>query len=413
MGRLFELADCDFSEKQIALVEYLLSRLGFQEDSTTDRYLRKLIRTARLFKNNRAIMIDSNMIDRNMMDNPSGLYYQFEDRYLPRRYNIIDFLIDEYKIKKNKNYIIIENQSSQISATDLANFTFCPVGYSLSRSFKIPELISAVVGSKLHDEKRIIGIKSFLEETKTLEPGELIKDVSLDERETIYTVVDSKNKSFFEDIMKGKLIYSGHNNTYNANNLTTFKNSELNFVGQPDYVFENQSGENFVIEEKYMTTVNSASEQFYNNHLMQLASYIYFLIEIKAHYGYLVYWKRYLQYDEHGYFTETRKCLIMKVIREKKYEDILLKTFSDVKLFMEKKYFNLSNEMLIPEKCAGCAFSMYCGHKNRRRNQVSLPYQRGYHNLYQCRFPEILIRKDESIQNTNNTLNMEELIYDK
>jgi CRISPR/Cas system-associated exonuclease Cas4 (RecB family) len=390
MSDTFDLTDTGFSEKQSALIEYLMLRLGFSKGSFSNQYLRKLLSKAHLHRNVRAIKIEES----DFANNPPDFYFRHEDRYLPRKYNIIDFLIDEYKIKKNKSYEIARSVTDFVSATDLANFTYCPVGYSLSKSFQIPPLISAERGKTLHEEAWLIRIKGFLESTEL--KTEVIDSADQDnfystDSENITDILTPENIPFFEDIKSAKLVYSGHSQTRDMKSY--FKNDTFNFVGQPDYVFENKDGETFIVEEKYKTMFGSGHDPLYSNHKIQLASYIYYLDELKASYGYLVYWVKQREVEEDGYINESRRCFVKKIIKSVAVKEFLDNAYNDLVSYIEKKYLCFNPEGLSPTRCASCVFSMYCGHKTGRRNQVTLPYQRGYHNLYPAKYPDILKAK--------------------
>jgi len=371
-----------FSSKQIAFVEFLIGKLGFKKDQFTNDYLGQLVDSAYKFKSCR-------LVEKRDEDSHS---HSIEDnqRRLPLRYTIVDFLVDEYNLKKNRNYKTNNTIAAHMSATDLSNFTYCPVSYSLSKTFQIPPLISAESGKALHEDARLIRIKNSL--NKILLDTTQETDSESFQREDITDIITNENKSFFEDIETAKIIFSGHTSD---NTGSYFFNEKRNFYGQPDYIFENKSGSRFVVEEKYKTTTARSHRAFHLNHEIQLASYIYYLNELKIDYGYLVYWIKYRRWDvENQQYTSEKFCHVKRINRNETVEKHLEDAYQRVKSFSEKKSLKVDTENINPAKCASCVTSMYCGHKTKRIKHVSLPYSKNHHALYYAPFPEILKKSE-------------------
>jgi CRISPR/Cas system-associated exonuclease Cas4 (RecB family) len=370
----------ELTEKQEAFVKYLLKRLGFSKGEALEKYLEKLEVVAHIYRIYRAIMQDE--IEN---DDPPPYYWFDGEKFLPEKYDIVDFLLDEYKLKKEKKYEINRNISTNISATDLANYTFCPIGYSIGRSFDIKRLSLSETGAQLHAQCRLLRRLGFSKG----KPAEFEEEGF----EYLDYYITEENKAFFNEIENSQLIFSGHSE--NEHSIKYFLNSNISFIGQPDYVFRNKDGKVFIIEEKFKRERYRGFDTFFRNHKVQLASYIYFLDELNAAYGYLVYW----MYDYIENHLHYERCLVQRVDKSENAEKFLNEAYNGVKDFMQKKYYNFNTEILDPKKCASCVYCMYCGHKNGRRNQVSLPYQRGYHNLYPAEFPEILRHESEDQPN--------------
>ena len=320
-------------------------------------------------------------------------YYDFNGvNYLPTRFTIIDFLVLEYRYKKEKLYKIKKNNTNLISATDLANYTYCPIGYSIGQTFQTPKNQLGEVGSKKHEEhclffnlqkkSNVKHIKIETEDDQITEKIDLFDNYRNDE-----------TNSFFDDLDNSELIYYGHNID---NEEKYFINNEKGFIGQPDYILKNSSNKYFVIEEKFKRSKYSNENYFFSNHKVQLASYIYFLNKYKIEYGYLVYWL----YDYKDYNFEINKCKVLRVNRNNNIESYLLNKYDLINNFKTKKYLNVKIDDIDPVKCANCVYVFICAHKNKRQNQVSLPYQSGYFNLYYAKYPEEL--KKVEIKNEIN-----------
>ncbi len=375
-----EFLDIYFSEKQQAYVNYLLTRLGFRFGGELDEYIEKLASVARIHRNIRAIW----PVAGDEGNNPPDYYWWDGEKYLPERYTLVDFLIDEYNLKRKKEYEINRNIRDHISATDLSDFTFCPIGFSIGKSFETTRLTTAETGIKLHENCRL-GKRMDLEFEK---PDDRPVD-SEDKEDKISSHIDEENEAFFNEIRTSELIYSGHSS--NSESKKFFRNEELNFLGQPDYVFRNARGEVFIVEEKFKREKHNGFDAFFRNHKVQLASYIYYLNHFNAKYGYLVYW----MYDYADYGISYDRCKVLKLIRSDGTSSFLKSAYEGVKSFKQNRFYDLSNRMLYLKKCASCVYCMYCGHKNGRKKQVTLPYQRSFHDLFPAVYPEILKRKDQ------------------
>jgi len=372
------------TEKQIIFRNYLLTRLGFQESEYRDEYVEYLSEIAFIHKGIAAI--EEKDWDE---DNPKPYYYlDYEfDRYLPEYFTIVDFLVWEYKLKKGRNFKLLEKKSNYISATDLANYTYCPIGYSIGKTFEIPKNHLGEIGTNKHEEHRLIqSIK--LESIKT-EDIDFEPEDEEEKEEPFQSFITGENEKFFDDINESELVFSGH--TKNDNSEKYFINETKNFIGQPDYIFKNKFGKYFVVEEKFKRQKASNQNYFFRNHKVQLASYIYYLNKYKIDYGYLVYWL----YDYNNYRCDIEECKVLKINRTQSVESFLDSAYKSVTIFNEKRFLNLELNELNPKKCANCVYVLLCAHKNKRKNQVSLPYQWSYFKLFWAAYPDEL-KKEEN-----------------
>lgn len=348
------------TEKQIAFKDYILKRLGFNEGNYLTEYYNELFsRYSKIF--------DAQTLE-DYMERVAinGKLTDSEKQFFKEK-NIMTFLKKEYDLKGTASYKEQMGKSNYISATDLSNFTFCPVAYSISKTFKVEESESAKLGSELHKKHRLVNLFWPIE----------------DYLDSSYSK-DESNKQFFEDIHMSTLIFAGHSSEENAEKY--FLNDEIGFIGQPDYVFENPNGEKFIVEEKYKSLKSIENNIiFFDNHKIQLQSYIYYLNQFNAQYGYLVYWI----YNEKNH-NRVEACKVYKVNKNANVIELLDSTLKKVQRFNSQKQFDIDKEFLNPKKCANCAYCQCCGHKNKRINQVELPYKRQYHNLYYAEYPEIL-----------------------
>jgi CRISPR/Cas system-associated exonuclease Cas4 (RecB family) len=378
------------TEKQTILMNYLLNRLGFQESDYRDEYVEFLTRIAFIHKGIAAIE------EKDWDEGNPKPYYYFDDeyeRYLPKYFTIVDFLIWENKLKKERNFKVQEKQSNYISATDLANYTYCPVGYSIGKTYLTPKNHLGEIGTKKHEEHRLI--QSFKAPIDKVDITEKEDEEPLEPKERPFKrFIKSDNEKFFDDINNSELIFSGHSTNDSSNEY--FINKEKMFIGQPDYIFKNKDGKYFVIEEKFKRHKESNQNFFFRNHKVQLASYIYFIDKYKIEYGYLVYWL----YDYSNYYFEVEDCNVLKLNRTQSAETFVDSAHKAVNTFNERKFFDLDLTELNSKKCANCVYILLCGHKNKRNKQVTIPYQSNYFNLFGVEYPEEL--KKENDENKNS-----------
>lgn len=333
----------------------------------------------------------------------------FAERYLNYlesiygRSAIIECLLEEVNLKKNKTEISKKDFNNQFfSATDLANYRYCPVAYSIGKSFNIskPNGVDLTdIGKFLHEKLlliRQIGSKNIASHSNRFE---------IDSDPVIRTIISSE------------LILCGH-----SNDNVLFTNKNENYSGSPDYIFKDQNNRYFVVEEKfqkksdyrkyeryfeyysYKYQTDSFEDQslqdkldkasnwadskifFYPNHELQALSYIRNIQDYKLEYGYLIYWF----YDiENGYPYIHRvgiKRLEMNEETENQYKLYVTQLYDLTKNGKQR----FEKDKLHPNKCAACVVSKYCGHKTGNFEAFSFPYDKNDIKIYPTVFPESL-----------------------
>jgi CRISPR/Cas system-associated exonuclease Cas4 (RecB family) len=308
------------------------------------------------------------------------LYQKYElegELFVPLTFGSFHYQMLESRNKKNKSFNKKINTNNLISATDLANFTYCPASYSIGKTFETDMVRSAEIGSNFHAQNRLIKWLKPVSESQILAETE-------DNQHERVLIEDENNKYFFDDIRFSELIYSGHNN----NEQKYFINKKGNFVGQPDYVFQNSKGEKFIVEEKFKFKKADNFETFFNNHKVQLASYIYGLDKFEANYGYLIYWN--YNFDYKTQKANIVECKVLKISKSDQVRSFLIDTFNSLNIFIKNKKQDFNSENLNPKKCANCVVNRFCGHKTGRFNDLEVPYNDRYLKLESIPFPEEL-----------------------
>jgi CRISPR/Cas system-associated exonuclease Cas4 (RecB family) len=359
-----------FTEKQANLGRYVLEGLDFYPHDFTKAYVDILAHSAYRFRSLSNLSPDAVLQQRKQAYERSGTafrlsrldppdffeYDPFQDMFVKKNYSIIDYLIHEYTVKNNYwRYQKEYKASTFISATDIANYSYCPAAYAISKTFALPATEAAVTGTKLHNEVKLSSqYQGVLQGRRDYE--------------------DTINQSFFQEIRTSKIIHSGH-----STQVKNFLNRSESVVGNPDYIFQKRSGEKFMVEEKFLR--KKTNTPFYQNHVLQLATYLKYIEQHPAKYGHLLYWF----YEKND---ETIRISAAKVltIQLAEYNAVLDSNITRLRSFQKSQnsFFDLT--LLTPAKCAGCAYNRLCGHKTGRYNDITLPYDSRYLQMYRSSY---------------------------
>jgi hypothetical protein len=367
------------SPRQLIFAEYLLRRLGYVDKELMLEYLKKSEDV-----NGRYLHIQNEKTGNNGYIFYFS-YYKFDNS------GCIEELLNEINIRKHPNKINQKKiQKNIISATDLASFNFCPISFSISNSFEI-EYPS-------NDEKRNHGI-NFHENMRLISSKE-INNYGYERHIAI-------NNPTINKIRSCKCLFIGH-----QGDKVNFTNSDSNFIGQPDYLFQDPSGKYFVVEEKfrYLNSYISADDMnnpelyekfekrqskikkvFYENHIIQLSAYIEYIKEYKIDYGILIYWF----YDLNNGIPLIHE-VSHKIIYRKEHKELLDRTKIELENFISTGEMKLENK-LNQKKCAACVVNKYCAHKNGQIEHLSFPYKTEDLKLSLIEFPSEL-KKDNNSQ---------------
>jgi CRISPR/Cas system-associated exonuclease Cas4 (RecB family) len=349
---------------EIAHLKYALGKLGFKNEVITNNFLEGLYKHVyQKYQNKKKTSVNKRGWE---------TYSAYDERdFALFTYRIIKgeaifkkprFLYDESVFKIISDYAVTETNLSYVSATDISSFVFCPVSYCIKKSFNEDEPNEeAIIGTELHEENRLVGYvagsKNKFEFTGSVTESKFY---------------NSQNKDFFDDLRNSNINYVGHNNTTKK----YFKSSKGKFVGQPDYVFTNRNGENFIVEEKYRN-LKKELRSLRDNHKAQLASYIIGLDELKANYGYLVYW--YYSYEDNKRYV--KKCVAFRIDKSESDQQIIRYAYKNIVNLNAGHNYSFNNSELDANKCANCIVRKFCGHKTGRLNKVSIPYSKEYYGL--------------------------------
>lgn len=390
-------------DRQSIYIDYLFERLDFVDDTFKIQYFNELIYSCEKFYRFGAISRQefNNRYENLFEKEPyraeyfknNYFYDHNDDLYIPDKYNfgIIDYLQLEISIKTKRNVHLKPLTTPFISATDIASYTYCPASFAISKSFILPKTSSAITGTALHE-------KTFL--LKMLTDARYDEAQFLDKNWADYTddidiLLNDTNSDHFKIIEASKLIFCGHKKKNNSNKV--FKGGKNStFIGQPDYLFLSDTNEYFVVEEKFIGN-NGENAVFYENHINQVASYMYGINDYPISFGFLIYW----YYDT---FRKDEKAYIRRIAIKKIEKTLTLKNritciFSSIASLKKNKTIDFDLDSRNAKRCANCVYSLYCGHKTGNFEKISLPYSVGFMRTKNVEFPNDL--KNEKDQRTN------------
>ena len=321
-----------FSKGQSKYINYLLRRIGFNDNYLIDEYLRYLWHRHRhQISENSTLKIS-----------PAEFCIDYIKKEVEFRY-----YLEQIRLKK-----LIE--SNIITSTDLSNFVFCSASYSISKSFHIDqpiELFWISKGIDLHKTLRFIKRESPIVYSES--------DISS---------LNARQREKIERIRNCELIFAGH-----KSDQQYYINQSVNWKGQPDYIFRDPLHRFFVVEEKFRYCFRE-SDNFgiiFKNHCVQLQSYINYIQEYNIEYGILIYWYYDFYYKEQ---IPNIHALSIKVFKKNSFTNLLRNTHDAISQFHVKKVSRFSFNGSTLNKCTACSVNWYCAHKTVNEEYVRLPY---------------------------------------
>ncbi|WMX13198.1 hypothetical protein [Aureispira sp. CCB-E] len=326
----------------------MLKKIGFKIDRVRKNYLKALI--------------NLEYTESWTMGFPNDYSRNFQVLMLGRA---IKRLYKEIELKATTSSFLTINYN-MISASEVGNFVFCPVSYSIQKSLLVDEDPESNV-ELIWDEKKIL-----LDRINAYKKAKNINHAfSSEEMNKIGTLPKSIGY-----ILSSKILQENKKNKKSI----IFYNKANDFCGVPDYWLSNN--ENFVVEEKF-TRYNEnkvSSENEYLNHKAELLAQMIELDKLGAKNGYIIYWLwnfekvRYENRVSTDYRLRNVKIHEVKLTPEnrKYYNQVIL----NIRDFNTKKAINFNVNSLKPNKCINCGVSQYCHHKTGLIPQIQLPYNK-------------------------------------
>lgn len=404
------------SHKQILFRDFLLKRLGFVQDDFLNEYADALEKASPRFRylgKEKKVFDEFGENPKPEFDKPFTEYEDKGDYYLPTKFNIIDFLDYELNLKRKKGVKLKHINNSYVTATDLSNYTYCPVSFAINRTIETEKIESAIIGTSIHEKNILL---NYLKPFQNIEfVGMAFKEV--ESQLTFVDLINEQNQNFIEEVKKSEILFSGH--TVSENEKKYFNNKKENYYGQPDYIFKNKTTDCvFVVEEKFQfvpkdpiqfeySRYTQEEEQkiikkrnedyFFQNHINQLNSYIHGIIDYPIKYGYLVYWK----YEMDNGYPYIISCSVLKVNKTEQGKESFIDIFQKVYRTMKNNGGQFDLTTRNPSKCSSCVSNVLCGHKTGKYKDFTFPYNLKFLNLSFAEFPEELKKKEEKTKQTD------------
>ncbi len=410
------------THKQELFKNYLIKKIGFIEDTFLNKYIPLLEAASpklKLLGKQKKVWSEDRQRYLPEKEDSHNTYIEKENYFIPEKFNVIDLLNIELNTKKSNDYTSKDLNLKFISATDISNFTYCPVSFAISKTFELPKLESAILGTSQHEKQILIRClrPSIANEYISFHDAMMTDFTRFENPFSLHSVLNDENKLFFDELSESSVIFYGHHNNETKNKY--FKSTNGGFVGQPDYIFKNDTTNDiFVVEEKFQFVpkdpsnfyYSSYSEEeekkiiekrtrksFFNNHINQLSSYIYGIGEYDIRYGYLVYWK----YELDNKNPNIVGCDVLRIEKTENGRKQIRDIFISLKKLITDKSGVFDIDKRVPAKCANCVSNLLCGHKTGRFTAFSVPYSKDYLKIYFAPFPEGL--KKEVLPTESNS----------
>lgn len=404
------------TELQNIYYNYLLAKLNFNKDEFFKGYIQELTKSCSRYRSLGAKKARYDPKTKELLlpyDHDFKKYQLEGELLLPTSFSMIDYLHMECEIKRKRKYYTLKTDVKSVTASQISSFTYCPVSFSISRTFKVQKLISATVGESFHQQHRLLNYVQIDVGSGQCSTPAKPKNLISFKRE-----IDSDAAALVEEIHDSVAVHV--DNSESGQDAKVYTSKDGKYSGKPDYIFfNNKSKEYFVVEEKFqcIPKMPDASElkrwryehksyaeeilrirsdvDFFENHLNQLRSYIYGVKEFKLSHGYLVYWRYSIEKatnHENKHTCKVEQVRAKKILRsDNSNRQKLVSVFKHIQSFLTKgeMEFNIETQRN-PNKCANCVVGYLCGHKTGRFSQVTAQYQEDFLKLTNVPFPEEL-----------------------
>lgn len=348
-----------------------IKKLGFRDDRTLENYVNELSNNyAKEVSNQRTSIYNepSKSADLSIVAKMIFREVEKEHDFRANKKVSLENQVEGANYKTIVDFLIKPKDYSYVTASDIANYIFCPVRYCISKTFTAEETNEAKKGTYLHAENRLVSYMT------------LDKEFIITTQFVNNNLRDKSNEKFFDEISSAKILYVGHD----ENSKKYFMSKKGKFVGQPDYVFKNSEGENFMVEEKFKPFGNKRSV-LQSSHKAQIASYVMGLNEFNANHGYVVYWhyayeREYKREYERKYFV-IKRCDVFRVDKSAELQQEIRAVYKSIVSLNDGIIHDFNPNSLNATKCVRCAVRTFCGHKTGRLKTLSSPYDKEYYDL--------------------------------
>lgn len=251
-------------------------------------------------------------------------------RLLREELEMIEIPLVEKKWKKKNTH----------TATDLANFAFCPASYFLNQKYdlNIEEQENVFIGINEHNKQRLLRLA--------------------DRRETKEQKINTQFKNFcvdFSRILKAQAIAQGHGTI----KPVIYYSKKGKLAGIPDYIFKDELSY-FAVEEKFTFKKYEELSELYYSHKIQALTYLYGLDEFAFNEVFVIYW--FVKKDQNGNH-KIYNYRIFPVKRSDANKSTIINTFKAVDNLEVSEACNLPKSFINYNKCIRCNYFKICDYK--------------------------------------------------
>ncbi len=253
--------------------------------------------------------------------------------------------ISERKISKRNNEI-----KKTHSASDLANFVFCPVSYALNQTFYIDinEQENVFIGNNEHEKLRLLNLS----------------DSEMRGDKEFKSMFPNFNNDF-KRIINSRCISQGHKDK----NPVIYFSKKKKLSGIPDYIFQDINGY-FAVEEKYTFKKYDDITDLYLNHKAQALVYLYGLDQFQFNEVYVLYW--FLSENKYGEYY-VYKYKLFRVIKTEENKKMIINVFNDLESIQQRIPYIFTPDKINYKKCIKCNYFPYCEYKKGNNSNIILP----------------------------------------
>lgn len=275
----------------------------------------------------------------------SNWSHGFREDYILARTNQINVRFKnlfQEELEMSESIIPKKNteKKNTYSATDLANFAFCPASYILNQTYdlNIEEQEKVFIGLSEHNKQRLLRLSDRTKPT----------DQKIN--------INFKNfHSDFSRILNAKSISEGHG----SKNPTIYYSKKGKLSGIPDYIFKDDHS-HFAVEEKYTFNKFEELQELYFSHKIQALTYLYGLDEFSFSEVFVIYWFVKKDKDDNYKIDNYRIFSVKKSESNKKN---IISIFNAVSNLDISQTYALPNNLLNYNKCIRCNYFKICEYK--------------------------------------------------
>lgn len=278
----------------------------------------------------------------------SNWSYDFRDNYIRERtYQINERFKSLFReeLEMTESSIPKKNweKKNTHSATDLANFAFCPASHILNQKYdlNIEEQEKVFIGLSEHNKQRLLRLS--------------------DRTKSENQKININFKNFYSDfsrILNAQSISQGHGSAIPI--IYYSKKGKLS--GIPDYIYKDDHG-HFAVEEKYTFNKYEELRELYYSHKIQALTYLYGLDGFSFSEVFVIYW--FVNKDKFdNYKIDNYRIFSLK--RSDSNKKTIINIFNTVNSLDINKTYVLPDNMINYNKCIRCNYFKICEYKKRK-----------------------------------------------